>query len=272
MKRSRQKIYSLLHDNGKPFSLGWWLDFSIIVLILLSSVCVILETVPSLREKWSVFFRTIEIISVSVFTLEYLIRVWISIEMPGLSHPVMGRLRYMFRPMSIIDLLAIIPLYLPLFAKEFRALRLLRVLRIFRLLKIARYISALDTLHHVFVKRRAQLVICIGIVMLALVFISSLMYYVENEAQPDKFSSIPDTMWWGVATLTTVGYGDIYPITPMGKFLASLIALFGIGLIALPTGIIATGFYEELKEEEIEERECPHCGGKVGRKVDPTSA
>ncbi|MFM8770396.1 MAG: ion transporter, partial [Candidatus Kapaibacterium sp.] len=155
---------------------------------------------------------------------------------------VSGRIRYALSPMMIIDLLAIAPVFLVGLGFDMRSLRLFRTIRLFRVLKVARYVRALDTIRHVLTVKREQLGMAIGIVLFLLLVTSSLMYELEHEAQPDAFSSIPATMWWAVASLTTVGYGDIYPITPLGKTLAAISAVLGVGLVALPAGILASGF------------------------------
>ncbi len=133
---------------------------------------------------------------------------------------------------------------------EERYSRLRRVFRVFRLFKMTRYIESIRTFHNVFRAKKTELIVTAVLIFLLLIFASSAMYAVENEAQPDKFSSIPETLWWGVVTLTTIGYGDVYPITPLGKLIGGVIALLGIGLFALPTGILASGFSEELQKRQ----------------------
>lgn len=162
--------------------------------------------------------------------------------------------------MAIIDLLAILPFYLPFVGVDLRLLRMLRLLRIFRLFKIARYLKALNLMKRVFSKKKEELIIALIFTIFLLLIASTLMYYVENEVQPENFSSIPETMWWGIATLTTVGYGDIYPISGLGQILGGVIAIIGIGLFALPTGILAAGFSEELSQVKFKENNCSTCG------------
>lgn len=137
---------------------------------------------------------------------------------------------------------------------------MLRIFRIFRLFKIARYVEALSFITRVFKKKKEELVISLIFTLFLLIIAATLMYYVENEAQPENFASIPETMWWGIATLTTVGYGDIYPVTPAGQFLGGVIAIIGIGLFALPTGILASGFSEEIASTKQQQDCCPTCG------------
>ncbi len=144
---------------------------------------------------------------------------WIITYDERYKHPFWGRLRYAFSALAVIDLIAILPLFLPmLFAFDLRFIRLLRILRLFRLFKLSRYIASLDLLDDVVKAKKEQLLVTVVMIVILLLFASSLMYLVEHEAQPDKFTDIPSAMWWGVATITTVGYGDVFPITALGKF------------------------------------------------------
>jgi len=142
---------------------------------------------------------------------------------------------------------------------------MLRIFRLFRVFRVSRYLKAFDLMQHVFRRKREELLISLVFVAFILVVTSCVMYFVEHEAQPKAFSSIPATMWWGMATLTTVGYGDIYPVTPLGKFLGSLIAILGVGLVALPAGILASGFSEEMakRTHHHQDEVCPTCGQEI---------
>ncbi|MDQ4119968.1 MAG: ion transporter [Acidobacteriota bacterium] len=239
----------------------------LMVLILINVTAVVLETVDEYNQQYGAVFQSIEIFSVGVFTAEYLLRLWVITYNPKFSKPVTGRIRYALTPMAIIDLIAILPAYLPLFfAFDLRILRILRLFRLFRLLKMNRYVEALNRLDDVIWLKRQELLTITLVVFALLLFASSFIYIFENEAQPDKFPSIPAAMWWGIATLTTVGYGDVYPVTPLGKLLAGLIAFLGVGIFALPAGILASGFAEEIrKKREAADCEtvCPHCGREL---------
>lgn len=260
----KRRIHEILEPIHAKDNLSRGVNKFLIILILLNSLAVILESVPGYRMQFGSFFRIFEIISVTVFTVEYLLRVWTCDSDEEFSAPVKGRLRFIFRPMSIIDLLAVLPFFLPLLLVfDLRFARILRVIRILRLLKLGRYFEAIQKLGRVFVAKREELVFTLGIVLLLLVISSSLMYYVENPVQPEVFSSIPAAMWWGVATLTTVGYGDVYPVTPLGKILGAVIAIMGIGMVALPAGIIGSGLMEELHVDSNEKVTCPHCGRDI---------
>lgn len=170
----------------------------------------------------------------------------------------------MVSPMALIDFLAVAPFFAPaVVALDLRSLRALRLLRIFRIVRIARYSAAMRSLGYVFLSKKEELVISVTTILILLLVASSLMYFAEGEAQPDQFSSIPGTMWWGVATLTTVGYGDVYPVTVVGRILSAVVAILGIGLFAIPAGIVASGFIELASRNESE-RSCPHCGRLPG--------
>ncbi len=169
-------------------------------------------------------------------------------------------------PIAIVDLLAILPFYFRFLAIDLRFLRIFRLMALFRMFKIARYLHALTIFRRVLKDRKEQLVLSFIFILFVLVVISFVMFYAENEAQPEKFSSIPATMWWGIATLTTVGYGDVVPITSLGKFLGGVFAIAGVGLLALPAGILSSGFFEMLHDKGSGGKStnvCPHCGKEI---------
>jgi voltage-gated potassium channel len=223
----------------------------------------VVESVDPIRDKYQGFFNGFEIFSVVCFSIEYVLRVWTANEDERFRKPVIGNIRYTMTTMAIIDLLAVLPFYLPLIGIDLRFLRILRLFRLFRMFKIARYMKALSLMNRVLKDKREELLISIVFTLFLLVIASTLMYYVENEAQPENFSSIPETMWWGIATLTTIGYGDVYPITGLGKFLGGIIALLGIGIFALPAGIMASGFSEHIKKDKKDPITCPSCGERI---------
>jgi len=243
-------------------------DVFILCLIFLNVAAVILETVvlqgpedtpqEALWRKWFFYF---ELISVTVFSLEYLLRFWACTSDERFKRPILGRIRYALTPSALIDLAAIAPSIL-LLNVDTRSVRALRLLRIFRLAKTGRYYRSVRTLGRVFLSRKEELAITFSLLVFLLVVTSTLMYFVEHDAQPEEFSSIPATMWWAVATLTTVGYGDVAPITDLGRLFGAVVAIIGIGLFALPTSILGSGFMEEFQENKTE-KHCPHCGGDL---------
>lgn len=250
------KIYNLLHENKIVIKF-------IYGLIILNIVALILESYKELRLNYRIIFEIIEIVSVIIFTIEYFLRLWVSDLDKELRF---SRLKFATSPIGLIDLFAILPFYLPMiFPIDLRIIRILRLLRLLRIFKLGRFSKSLKTINQVLKETKADLAITLFIAFILLVLSSTLMYYVENEAQPDKFSSIGHSFWWAVATLTTVGYGDVYPVTGIGKLLSAIIALIGIGFVALPTGIISSAFVEKIqerKEKKKNECECPKCGNK----------
>lgn len=244
----RAYVHRVLNaDDGGQTVIEQVTDWFLIILVLLNAATVVMQSVKSIDAHYHPFFVGFELVSVYVFTLEYALRVWSCVENRRYHRPWVGRLSFIFSPLALIDLLAILPFFLSFGLLD---LRILRVIRLFRVLKVARYVRALHVVGQVIRRKRAELLVTLGVIGLMLLLVSSVMYTIESEAQPDKFGSIPDTMWWGVATLTTVGYGDVFPITPLGKVLSSFIAVLGLGLFAIPTGILASGFSEQLQQQQ----------------------
>jgi voltage-gated potassium channel len=225
------------------------LDAALLSLIVLNVVAAIVGTVPGVEARFGRELAVFEAFSVLVFTVEYVVRLWVARD----------RLRYVVSPMAVIDLLAVLPFYLPFLGVDLRVARSFRLLRLFRLAKAARYVRAVRVFGGVVSSKREELVIAASVMVLLVICASSLMYYAEHEAQPQAFSSIPAAMWWSIATLTTVGYGDIYPVTPAGRLIGSVVAVLGIGFFALPTAILGAGFVEVVSQQK-ETPKCPHCG------------
>ena len=211
---------------------------------------VILETVETLYFKYKLWFIYFELFSVTIFSLEYISRFWSCVENKTKSETNgKARLRYIFSFSAIIDLIAILPSLLA-FLFPTVDLRFVRALRIFRLLKFSRYSNSINTLLVVLWDQRKSLGAAFFILFIVLIISSSGMYIVEKDIQPDKFGSIPQSMWWSIVTLTTVGYGDVYPVTSMGKFFGSIIIILGIGTVALPSGILASAFTEYTRRNQ----------------------
>ena len=262
IRKLRKRAFEIIEKGDDPRARAFQL--SIMTLISINVVAVVMETVESFSVRYETFFDIFELFSVIVFTGEYLLRIWSCVENEEFAGSLKGRLRFSFTPLAIVDLLAILPFYLPMiFPVDLRLIRGIRLFRLFRLLKMGRYSQSLRTVAAVFKEKKEELMITVFAVLILLVFASSLLYFVEHEAQPEKFSSIPHSMWWAVAALTTVGYGDVHPITPLGKFLGATIAFLGIGIFALPAGILASGFNEVIQKRKAEPKTCPHCGKDV---------
>lgn len=233
----RHYLFSQL-DPGAREGLSF-LNKLTLTLIVISVGCAILETEPTLRNPYRTLFLTIEWILTSVFAIEYLARVWVSIEDPRYGNGWRGRLKYVFSPFALIDLMALLPVFFAGTGADSFILRIARLLRILRLARLGRFSKALADLGRAVAERREELFVSIGCAVMVLIASASIMYFVEGRAQPEAFGSIPRAMWWSIATLTTVGYGDVYPITVLGRMCAAVTAITGIGLIAMPTGILA---------------------------------
>lgn len=220
-------------------------------LIILNVIAVAMETMEPLQQQYGGYFLAFEIFSVAVFTIEYVLRLWVCTENPLWQqvNPTKARLRHALTPFAIIDLLAILPFYLAFIVPV--DLRFLRVFRLIRLLKLARYSPALSTIAKVLHAERRALfgtfIIMVGLLLLA----ASLAYLAERHTQPEHFGNIPQAIWWALATLTTVGYGDVVPVTPFGRIVGGVFMIFGLGLFALPIGIIATGFAQEIHRRDF---------------------
>jgi voltage-gated potassium channel len=241
----------------------------IYALIVLNVLTLILESYQELNDNYGILFYAFEIFSVAIFTLEYLIRIWVSDKT---KEDKKERINFAFSTLGIIDLIAIIPFYLPfIFPFDLRIVRILRLFRLLRIFKLSRYSKSLKTIQYIFKETKAELSITVFVTFVLMILSSTLMYYIEHDAQPEKFASIGDAVWWAVATLTTVGYGDVYPVTALGKILSGIIALIGIGFVALPTGIISSAFIEKIQAEKKSKKGkkaknkdcCPTCGKNI---------
>jgi len=246
---TRQRTAELL-DNRHDDFWSHLVDVALVVLIIVNVIAVVLESVASLAQTYATLFLSFEIFSVAVFTLEYLLRVWSSPELPGYTQdePIKSRLRYMVSPYALIDLAAILPFYLGLFitAVDWRFLRVIRLLRLF---KLTRYSAAMQALLNSLKAESDSLAAAFFLLSVLFVLASSGIYLIEHKLQPEAFGSIPAAMWWAMATLTTVGYGDVVPVTVWGKVFGGAITIIGVGMVALPAGIIASGFSEHLREQ-----------------------
>lgn len=260
----KKRIYEIISraDDGDAASRIF--DGFIMALIALSVLSIVLESFESLAQRYMLAFTIFEAFSVVVFTIEYALRIFTAdLLFPQSRHP---RIRYVCSFMAIVDLVAILPFFLPFVSADMRFLRMFRFLRIARLLrvlKLGRYVDALHVIGEVIAQSASQLVMSIVICFFVMLFSSIVMYTVENPVQPEQFPNILASLWWAICTLTTVGYGDVYPITAAGKFFAAIISLVGIGIIAIPTGIISAGFTTLLERKNStsgEKHYCPYCG------------
>lgn len=247
----RRAVYETIEIGHGEDRVSKIFDATIVTLIVLNVAALVAETVPAIREAYGPYLYAFEVFTVAVFTVEYILRLWTAVEVPFLSRmkPWRARLALAKSGPLIIDLLAILPFYLHHFAPL--DLGVLRMLRLLRFLKLSRYSPAMHTLLRVLQNERKALIGASLLLLTAILFSSTLMYHLENAAQPDKFGSIPEAAWWSIATLTTVGYGDVTPITPLGRVVGGLTMIIGLCILALPVAIISTGFAQELQRRDF---------------------
>lgn len=258
----RADVHRLL-EGDSPSRRASLLRFALAALIVANVTAVVLETVHELHTEWRTGFRRFETVSVAVFSIEYVARLWSAVEHPRFAAPITGRLRWMFSPAALIDLLSILPSLLMFAGFDLRALRLVRLSRLLRVAKLGRYSVAVQTLQRVLRAKAPDLLSLLFLLVVLLVVSSTCMYYLEHEAQPETFSSIPATMWWGIITLTTIGYGDMTPVTAGGRVFGGFIAVLGIGMFALPAGLLGAAFVAEInRKSSVPDggATCPHCG------------
>ena len=251
LKIIRKRLWEILESGNENDKVSIYSDVFLITLIILNIVAVLLETVDSIYSVYKYHFLIFERASTFIFLIEYILRVWVSVEdikkKSKLSN-FMVRIKYMSTWPAIIDLLAVLSGLLPMIFEI--DLRILRALRMLRLLKFSRYFKVMNLLLGVLREERQSFFAAMFLLTIAMLIASTGIYIFEKDAQPDKFGSIPEAMWWAVATLTTVGYGDVTPITAMGKIFGALITIIGIGTVALPSGILASGFSDQLKRRK----------------------
>jgi voltage-gated potassium channel len=261
----RRRVHEILEPAREGDRASYAFDVFITFVIVLNIATMILLSVREVLEevpRIAILFFLIEGVTLIVFVVEYILRLWSCVEDPDYHKPVAGRLRWARTPYALIDLIVILPyILLPIFGLNITGLVILRV---FRLFKIVRYSDSVTLIVRVIRAEKDTLLTTYAVLFIVLIAAATLMYQVEYPAQPKAFSNIPAAMWWGVITLTTTGYGDIVPITPAGKVLGSVIALIGIGIFALPAGILASGFSKALaRETDDEVYLCPHCRQEV---------
>ncbi|MFW5857479.1 MAG: ion transporter [Planctomycetota bacterium] len=258
MMAIRGRVWRILDTPEEGDRISRAFDLVMGGLITLAVGAVVAETVPALQESYGKAFNIFEWITLTVFATEYLGRLWTCKESARYAG-AFGRLRWMASPMAIIDLLAIAPGFIPGGVVDMRFLRAIRLIRLFRLTRCS---QSMRLLSRVIADSARQLLVALVGALILLVCASSVLYFMEGEAQPEAFGSIPKAMWWGVVTLTTVGYGDVYPVTIGGKICAAFVAFLGVGMFALPAGILA-GAFEVALEKEKRARICPHCGNEI---------
>lgn len=266
MRALRKRVYEIIAEPPEGDRIGNFVTGAILVLIAVNVTLGILETVDALNSRFASFFYWFEVFSVVVFTIEYLLRMWSCTSQEAFRDPVAGRVTMATQPMSVIDLLAIAPFYLQFLlpsGMDLRFIRVLRLFRLFRLFRMASLAAAVNTVCNVFKRKKEQLSIAVFVLLLVVLFSASLMYLAEGNQPGTKFTSIPQSMWWAMVTVTTIGYGDMYPETPIGQVMGAVIGFVGVCVFALPIAILGAGFIEELENEET---------GKADEKLTALSA
>jgi len=247
----RRRVYQVLEQDPVGDRASVVVDRLLVLLIIVNLVAVALESMPQLHDRYLLLFDTIEFVSLVVFTAEYLLRIWSSVEYGPHRHmsPTAARLRYILSPAGLVDLVAVLPFWFAPFVPS--DLRVLQVLRVVRFFKIARYSPAMRSLLDVLYRERRALFGCLVITLGTALVSAALMHLAEGRVQPDKLGTIPDALWWAIVTLGTIGYGDVVPITTVGKLIATATIFLGLIMIALPVGIIATAFAEQVHRRDF---------------------
>lgn len=272
----KKRVYEIVAEPPPGDKVGEAFSIGILTLITVNVVVGIFETVPSLAQSHPDFFYWFEFFSVIVFTIEYLLRLWSCTSSEEYAGFFRGRLKAALTPMAIIDFVAIVPFYLAAFVTiDLRFVRILRLFRLFRLFRSGKLADSFTTLVMVIKSKKEELGLSLMVLMLVLVLSSSVMFMVEQDQPDTQFTSVPASMWWGMMTITTIGYGDMYPMTTLGRIVGSIVGFLGICVFALPVGIMGAGFTEYMEKKRSEENEegsvvpaseatrCPHCGQHV---------
>ncbi len=276
----RQRVHALVFPSEYGGALHNMFDTFIVIWVIISVLAVILESVHAIEYLLSLEFLILDAIAVSIFTIEYCLRLYCCVEEPGYQKAISGRLKLAKSTSSIIDLLAIAPFFLEVFLHHLFDLRFMRVFRLLRLLKLTRYTGATTSLSKVIVREWPVMAASAFIMLLLVVMTASLGYLFEHEAQPEKFENIPQSIYWAVITLASVGYGDISPITPAGRAMTIVLAFIGIGIFAIPAALLSSAFSDQLKMDrealvnklfnmladgEIDEEEAKYIKGEAKR-------
>jgi voltage-gated potassium channel len=266
-KKTQHHVHILLHPELGESKADKFINIFIITLIITNIIAVILETVKDIHDKYETFFRYFDMISVYIFTLEYALRLWSCVHDPHYKGSIKGRLKYMMSPGAIIDLLAFLPFYIHVMVGlDLRVLRILRLIRFLRLFRLTAYTQSAQLIYNVLKSRFNDLMLSFILSFFLVIIAACLVYFAEHGNNPE-YSSIPASIWWAIVSLTTTGYGDMTPITVWGKIFASVVLMAGVALLALPAGIITTGFLEESRMNKKHKKfKCPHCGEIIHEK------
>jgi voltage-gated potassium channel len=256
----KERIFRILEPGDRD---GRIFDFFIIALIILNIIAFILDTVPSISSTYGPIFNAVEIFSVAIFSIEYALRVWACNVDEKFKDPILGRAKYILTPVALIDLMAILPFYLPLLLPNMIFIRGIRLLRIFRILKFNRYAESAMILGKIIRQKSGFLIVLFFSNLILLILTSGAMYLAEHEAQPEVFSDMLTALWFGVETLSGIGYGDMIPQTPLGRLIGFVILTIGVEMYLIPAGVITSGLIEELEAKREKSGVCPRCGKHI---------
>jgi voltage-gated potassium channel len=259
--RLKRRVFDVLEGRATD-STAQWFAAGMIILIAANVLAVVLQSVESIAGRHERLFWHFEVVSVGIFTVEYLFRLWASADTKDFRTGLTKMIRFAFSPLALVDLAAIAPFYLSAVTVDLRLLRTIRIIRLVRVLKLGRYSAALATIKNVLLAKKEELAVSVIVILLLMLLGSGLLYMAERDAQPDAFASIIDAFWWAILTLSTVDYVDARPITPVGRFLGMALALLDLALLCVPTGILGSGFVEEF-ERHREPDACPRCGERL---------
>lgn len=265
----RQRIYDILTQPARTDVLGRAISYGLLLVIAVNVTASILVTDANIAASAPVLFRTVAHVSVAVFTVEYLLRLWSAGSRPE-YFSFGGRIRFALHPMMVIDLLSIAPFYVEMLFPgtiDLSFLRVLRLMRIFRLLDAGPLRTAFGRIVRVARAKRTELAVSFVFILVAMMLAAGAMYWVEQDEPNTAFTSIPRAMWWSLVTITTIGYGDMTPTSPLGQFVAGFVAFLGICAVALPVGIVSSGYIDEINTAKRDEF-CPHCHAKLHAPVE----
>ncbi len=253
LQEHKKRAYEILENVNPDDRTAKAASIFLTALILANAAAVILESIDLVYDHHRLFFRWFGSLSIAIFVGEYILRLWSSNADEKYRNPVWGRIRFALTPLMIIDLMVILPYYLPLIFPDLRFLRAARIFWTFRLLKIGRYSESLRSLENAIRSQKEELLLSFAAIFFFLLVSCSIVYFLEHDAQPEAFPNIPETMWWGILTMTTIG-PEVYPITPAGKFIGALIIILGVATFALPTGILTSGLVDEIQRKREEKQ------------------
>lgn len=259
METIKLHLFQILHRPTPTSVAARYINYFLAAIILMNCAAVALETVPSIFEPNKELFALLEAASTGIFAIEYGLRIWVCVEQTRFAQPISGRLRYALQPLSIFDLVVIVTFWAPW---DLRFLRIFRLSHLLRVLHLEELDHSFQSISHAIARRKHLLVLAVLMMVVTAYCFAALIYLVEHPIQPTKFSSIPETLWWAIVTLTTIGYGDITPITPLGKALAGGFILVGIGIFALPTALMTSAILDASVDRPIH---CPHCGNHLNK-------